>query len=298
MKIELIYASDCPNVNATRNLLRQALEEEHLLPGWGEWDRAAKDARSYARKYGSPTILIDGRDVAGMEDSAGANCCRVYSDEGGLRGVPSIKMLRASIRDAVTRSRRGRAVQATALAGGGLVSLCCGVPLLFAFLGIAGAGVASVPGKFQWLFTGLGVVMLMAGWTIFLNEWRKARRAQGVLTNRRATMASLGLGSVLVLLFIGMTIYSRIKADIPSKVAVQGEKILVVKLTGMTCATCEIHLEKTVSKLKGVRNVSASARRGEARIIFRPTATTRNKVLEAVRKTGYRITTSSITGGT
>lgn len=109
-QIELIYDADCPNVEAARSLLRRALEQDGQPADWQEWDRADPAAPVHVRQYGSPTILVDGRDVAGTSPSDGADCCRVYRcPDGVLHGVPDIGAVAASLRGgaALTRVRNG-----------------------------------------------------------------------------------------------------------------------------------------------------------------------------------------------
>ena len=91
VKVELIYDPDCPNVELARSRLREAFSTQGLVPEWVEWDRSAADTPSHARQYGSPTVLVDGRDVSGDGRSADANCCRVYAGEGGMEGAPSVR---------------------------------------------------------------------------------------------------------------------------------------------------------------------------------------------------------------
>ena len=90
MNIELITDADCPNVEATRAVLREALDALGLSRGWTEWDRGAESSPPYARCYGSPTVLVNGIDVSGESGAADGNCCRIYQDEAGkFFGVPS-----------------------------------------------------------------------------------------------------------------------------------------------------------------------------------------------------------------
>ena len=101
MQIELIFESNCPNVDAARDLLSRVLKDSGSSCEWLEWNRDDPDSPDYARKFGSPTILVNGHDVAGLEPKSDANCCRVY-DHGkdGLKGVPTFEM----IRDALSNS--------------------------------------------------------------------------------------------------------------------------------------------------------------------------------------------------
>ncbi len=98
-KVELVYDQDCPNAEAARAQLRQALVEIGESPEWQEWDRESADAPAYVQQYGSPTILVDGRDVAGVDTEADSKCCRVYRDrDGRLVGVPSVETIRSALR--------------------------------------------------------------------------------------------------------------------------------------------------------------------------------------------------------
>ena len=73
--VELIFDLTCPNVEATRGAVREALARAGHPVTWIEWDRAAADAPAYALWYASPTVLVGGRDVidGGMLD-AGSGC--------------------------------------------------------------------------------------------------------------------------------------------------------------------------------------------------------------------------------
>ena len=96
--VELIYDAECPNVNDARSQLIRAFHEAGVPPKWMEWDRAAPETPAHARGYGSPTILVDGRDVADVAASDGAECCRVYMAEGGkFSGVPSVKTIASAL---------------------------------------------------------------------------------------------------------------------------------------------------------------------------------------------------------
>lgn len=98
-RMELVYDRDCPNVDAVRAALRCACAVMGIAPTWEEWDRNAQDSPGYVRGYGSPTILVEGQDVAGAEPHADANCCRLYnSNAGGLRGVPPVEQIVAAMR--------------------------------------------------------------------------------------------------------------------------------------------------------------------------------------------------------
>ncbi|MCA8978977.1 MAG: hypothetical protein KDC14_03040, partial [Planctomycetes bacterium] len=65
--VELVYAGDCPNVADARAQLLSAFASAGISPRWQEWQSDGADSPEHARRYGSPTVLVDGQDVAGVE---------------------------------------------------------------------------------------------------------------------------------------------------------------------------------------------------------------------------------------
>lgn len=82
MSVELIYDRDCPNVLDARANLVKALTASGREARWTEWDRSAPDGPPHVRGYGSPTILVDRKDVAGSPASEGnpSACTRTWRD--------------------------------------------------------------------------------------------------------------------------------------------------------------------------------------------------------------------------
>ncbi len=100
IEVELIYDSDCPAAAQARENLRKALLLAGLEPRWVEWERSSPDSPERVRAYGSPTILVGGRDVAGSE-AAGAACCRIYQPRPGrFAPVPPVELILAALREA------------------------------------------------------------------------------------------------------------------------------------------------------------------------------------------------------
>ena len=101
MIVELIYDADCPNVLDTRSQLIKAFTQTGVSARWQEWERGSSDTPDYARAYGSPTILVDGKDIAGVAPTAGTRACRVYSDaRGNLSRTPSVETICSALLDA------------------------------------------------------------------------------------------------------------------------------------------------------------------------------------------------------
>jgi hypothetical protein len=54
------------------------------------------------RGYGSPTVLVDGRDVAGAAPFEGTTSCRLYGSTGDEpRGAPPVEAIVAALRAAL-----------------------------------------------------------------------------------------------------------------------------------------------------------------------------------------------------
>jgi len=96
--VELIFDQTCPHVAVARDRLRAALAHAGLPAVWQEWERRAPDSPPYVQQWGSPTILVNGRDVAAsdahpsaLDGSAG---CRVYPDAAGrFEGAPAVSTI-------------------------------------------------------------------------------------------------------------------------------------------------------------------------------------------------------------
>jgi mercuric ion transport protein len=96
--VELVYDSDCPNVGEARAQLMRAFAQTGFPARWREWRRDHDRAPARVRGLGSPSILVNGRDVAPAANVA--PCCRVYQiADGTLAAVPPIETIASAIRE-------------------------------------------------------------------------------------------------------------------------------------------------------------------------------------------------------
>lgn len=90
--IELVYNSDCPNIPAARSCLLRAFAQLHLKPVWQEWEINDPEAPPHVRNCGSPTILVNGKDISGATEGIIASNCRIYMDDNNsISGVPPLQ---------------------------------------------------------------------------------------------------------------------------------------------------------------------------------------------------------------
>lgn len=104
MKVEVLYVAECPSHLGAVELVREVLAAQGVTAEIHEVLVADQRMASELRFLGSPTIRINGRDVAGepQEIQGFALSCRLYagSKNGGL---PPVEM----IHHAVAEARRG-----------------------------------------------------------------------------------------------------------------------------------------------------------------------------------------------
>jgi len=104
MHVELVYDPGCPNVARAREVLATALRANGVPAVWAEWRTDDPALPKYAEGLGSPTILVNGNDVApgphpwAPREAADAPRARVYVDERGRRtGVPPTSQVTAAV---------------------------------------------------------------------------------------------------------------------------------------------------------------------------------------------------------
>lgn len=101
MRVEVLYVADCPSYPLAVAMLAEILAEEGIAP---EIRQVLVGDEEMARELafrGSPTIRIEGVDVAcdTAEAPAFAVCCRLYHDSPQL-GVPPAEIVRRAVRAA------------------------------------------------------------------------------------------------------------------------------------------------------------------------------------------------------
>ena len=84
--VELVYFSSCPNADPARDNIRAALAEVGAASEWVEWDLEGADTPDRCKAFGSPTVLINGRDVLGARGTGVGLSCRA-------EGAPSVPQI-------------------------------------------------------------------------------------------------------------------------------------------------------------------------------------------------------------
>ena len=96
MNVELLYFDGCPNAEVAERALTQALVEEEIEAEITSVCVEDDEESQKMRFPGSPTISIDGEDAFPVDTrESWPFTCRTYATPEGLRGAPTVEMLRS-----------------------------------------------------------------------------------------------------------------------------------------------------------------------------------------------------------
>lgn len=187
------------------------------------------------------------------------------------------------------------------LIGAGLLaaiaaSLCCITPVLALI-----AGTSGLASTFSWLepfrpyFIGLTILVLGLAW------YQKMKPKNQIDCNCESeekpkftqSKKFLGIVTVLAIVTLLFPYYSNIFYPKTEKQIIVIDKSNIQKakftISGMTCASCEEHVNYVVNKLTGITSSNASYENGKAVVEFDKSKTTINEIEKAINSTGYSV---------
>jgi len=169
-------------------------------------------------------------------------------------------------------------------------SACCAVPLILIFLGLGSLGIGAALSKYHYIFLSGGSIMLILAWSYYLRELKRCRANNCQLENKRKTLATLIIATIIVGLFAILNLYPHIKQDSEFNSTARSDlKTVVIPVNGMTCFTCEIAVSSALKKVDGVIKAEASVRDKSARVLYDPSKVSVKELEEAIKRTGYKI---------
>jgi mercuric ion transport protein len=173
-------------------------------------------------------------------------------------------------------------------------SLCCIVP----FLGIVG-GSGSVMSSVSWLEPYrpffIGGTFLFLGLAWYKTTRPRAEDECGCEKQPSFFQSRKFLTIVTVLSFVLISFpsYSRFLIQEQESVKLTSDqdknKKVTLSVSGMTCASCEHHIESEVIKLSGVSSVKASYTNKSAIIEYDPQKVDEAKIVATINETGYKV---------
>ncbi len=192
------------------------------------------------------------------------------------------------------------------LAGAGLLtalaaSLCCITPVLAVIAGIGG-GAAS----FSWMeparpyLVGFSVLLLGWAWYRKLRPSRPSDCCNPNPAKKNFTHSKTFLG-ILTLFTVGMLtfpLYAPMLFPKPTHQAVVTDtsnmQTVEFGISGMSCSACEEEVNHQVQKLPGIIRTITSYDHGNAVVVFDDSKTSSAAIAQAIRSTGYQVTTSKL----
>ena len=97
MKIELLYFNDCPSWKVALENLETALAAEAIEAEIQLIEVVDRNQAARLKFLGSPSFCVNGQDWWPEARQTYNLSCRVYATPQGMRGVPTVEMLREKI---------------------------------------------------------------------------------------------------------------------------------------------------------------------------------------------------------
>jgi mercuric ion transport protein len=175
-------------------------------------------------------------------------------------------------------------------------SLCCITPVLALI-----AGTSGIVSTFSWIEPFrpylIGVTILVLGFA-----WYQKLKAEKEIdcecdTDEKPKFIQsktfLGIVTVFALAMLAFPYYSEIFYPNTEKQIIVVDKSDIktteFKISGMTCVSCEEHVNHEVNRLNGIVNSKASYENGNAIIEFDRTKTNETEIEKAINSTGYKV---------
>ena len=176
-------------------------------------------------------------------------------------------------------------------------SLCCITPVLALI-----AGTSGIASTFSWIepfrpyLIGVTILVLGFAWYQKLKP-QKEIDCECDTDEKPKFMQSkyfLGIITAFALIMLAFPYYSGLfYTNTENQINVVdglNVKTIEFKINGMTCASCEQHINHKVNKLNGIISSKASYKKGNAIIEFDKTKTNETEIKKVINSTGYKVT--------
>ncbi len=101
MHIQLYYFDDCPSWQVGLENLKQAVQLENISASIELIQITTNEEAQAAHFLGSPSFVVNGKDLWPEERETYYLGCRVYQTDQGLRGSPSVVSLQEKLRQII-----------------------------------------------------------------------------------------------------------------------------------------------------------------------------------------------------
>lgn len=178
-----------------------------------------------------------------------------------------------------------------------LSSACCWLPVLLIAFGASAAGLSGFFDTYRLYF--LSVTAILLATSFYLVYFRKQKCGPGnacAVPNPKLVLFSkvmLWVAAAVVLLFALFPNYFGLLAgkrngETGNMTNPDELRLVELRITGMTCQACGVHVQRALSKVAGVSSAEVSYKRKAASLIVPEGAEIpREAILEAIANAGY-----------
>lgn len=190
-------------------------------------------------------------------------------------------------------------------------SLCCVLPLVAVVFGLGAFGAAAFFETLRPYLLALAFTAVAFGF--YRVYFRREACADGDSCStkpvNKMNQLFLWLATVAIVAFAFAPYYvgylaaaatvAKVPAPVDVPVAVETEtaagtekpanKTVVIGVRGMTCTSCETHIEEALKKLQGVVSVDADYKKKNVTVVYNPEQVTIKQIREAIAATGYEL---------
>ena len=175
-------------------------------------------------------------------------------------------------------------------------SLCCITPVLAMI-----AGTSGIASMFSWIepfrpyLIGLTILILGFAWYQKLKPQKEIDCECDIEENSKFIQSKtfLGIVTLFAIVMLAFPFYSGIFYSNTEKQIVVVDKSEIktteFQISGMTCTSCEEHVNHEVNKLNGILSSKASYENGNAVVEFDRTKTNEAEIEIAINATGYKV---------
>ena len=196
-----------------------------------------------------------------------------------------------------TPDRGARWGVAAAIGAAVAASACCTVPLLLVSLGVGGAWVGSLTAFEPYRPLFIAVAMGALGFVAW-REWRASRLTgtdcdcEEDAVQPRTRRVILGVGALAAVLLLASPWLVRAASGPPASTVLSADAPLAtarvtLAVEGMSCASCDVTVERALLAVEGVDKAEVSFEPPRAVVSFDPTRATVADLMAATAAAGY-----------
>ena len=179
-------------------------------------------------------------------------------------------------------------------------SLCCITPVLALI-----AGTSGFASTFSWIEPFRPYLLVLTLLLLGFTWYQKLKPIKEIdcecETDERPkflhTKKFLGIVTVIAIIMLAFPYYSGIFFPKTEKHLIVTDKSDIIttefKISGMTCTSCEEHVNHEINKLNGIVTSNTSYENDNAIIEFDRTKTSETEIEKAIKSTGYKITNTN-----